>query len=62
MAKKRAECGEKILKLVSKVILILLAPQLVLGEWSEGQEGQLVIRGGWVFDSISELLWRPAIL
>ena len=56
MAKKRAECGEKILKLVSKVILILLAPQLVLGEWSEGQEGQLVIRGGWLFDSISELL------
>jgi len=42
--------------------LILLAPQLVLGEWSEGQEGQLVIRGGWLFDSISELLWRPAIL
>ena len=62
MAKKCAECGEKNLKLVSKVILILLAPQLVLGEWSEGQEGQLVIRGGWLIDSISELLWRPAIL
>ena len=44
----------KALKLVSKVILILLAPQLALGEWSEGQEGQLVIRGGWLFDSISD--------
>ena len=44
----------KALKLVSKVILILLAPQLALGEWSEGQEGQLVIRGGWLFDSVSD--------
>ena len=44
----------KTLKLVSKVILILLASQLALGEWSEGQEGQLVIRGGWLFDSVSD--------
>ena len=50
-------CGDNMnntLKLVSKVSLILLAPQLALGQWSEGQEGQLVIRGGWLFDSVSD--------
>jgi len=45
---------KKNLKLVSKVILILLAPQLALAQWTEGQEGQLVIRGGWLFDSVSD--------
>ena len=44
----------KTLKLVSKMILILLTPQLALGQWSEEQEGQLVIRGGWLFDSVSD--------
>jgi hypothetical protein len=34
----------RVRKLVSKVVLGLLAPQLVLAQWSEGQEGQLVIR------------------
>jgi imidazolonepropionase-like amidohydrolase len=42
------------LKLVSQMSLILLAPQFALGQWSEGQEGQLVIRGGWLFDSVSD--------
>jgi hypothetical protein len=32
---------KRILKLVSKMILVLLAPQFALGQWSEGQEGQL---------------------
>ena len=50
----RGDNMNKTLKLVSKVILILLAPQLALGQWSEGQEGQLVIRGGWLFDSVSD--------
>ena len=42
------------LTLISTAILALLAPQLVLAQWSEGQEGQLVIRGGWLFDSVSD--------
>ena len=50
----RGDNMNKTLKLVSKVILILLAPQLALGQWSEEQEGQLVIRGGWLFDSVSD--------
>ena len=29
-------------------------PQLVFAQWTEGQEGQLVIRGGWLFDSVSD--------
>ena len=37
----------------SAFILCLLAPQLVLAQWTEGQEGQLLIRGGWLFDSVS---------
>ena len=43
-----------LLKLSSAIALVLLAPQLALAQWSEGQEGQLVIRGGWLFDSISD--------
>ena len=42
------------LKLVSQAVLILLAPQLALGQWSDVQEGQLLIRGGWLFDSVSD--------
>jgi imidazolonepropionase-like amidohydrolase len=40
-------------KLTSNIVLLLLAPQLVLAQWTEGQEGQLLIRGGWLFDSVS---------
>jgi imidazolonepropionase-like amidohydrolase len=42
------------LSLVKTLVLLLLAPQLVLAQWAEGQEGQLVIRGGWLFDSVSD--------
>ena len=44
-----------ILKLLSQTTLILLVPQLALGQWYEGQERQyeqLLIRGGWLFDSV----------
>ena len=41
-------------QLAGTIALILLAPQLVLAQWSDGQEGQLVIRGGWLFDSVSD--------
>jgi len=44
----------RILKLASKIVLVLLVPQLALAQWSEEQEGQLVIRGGWLFDSVSD--------
>jgi len=40
--------------LLSNIVLMLLAPQLVIAQWSEGQDGQLVIRGGWLFDSVSD--------
>ncbi len=45
---------KRALTLASKMVLALLVPQLVLAQWAEGQEGQLVIRGGWLFDSVSD--------
>ncbi|HIL82642.1 MAG TPA: amidohydrolase [Pseudomonadales bacterium] len=36
------------------MMLIMLATQLVMAQRTEGQEGQLVIRGGWLFDSVSD--------
>jgi len=45
---------EKVMKLVGYMLLALLAPQAVLAQWSEGQDGQLVIRGGWLFDGVSD--------
>ena len=43
-----------VLKHLSGIVLVLLAPQLALAQWAEGQQGQLVIRGGWLFDSVSD--------
>ena len=37
-----------------KMLLALLVPQLALGQWTDGHEGQLIIRGGWLFDSVSD--------
>ena len=34
--------------------LILLAPVIVAAQWAEPGEGKLIIRGGWLFDGISE--------
>ena len=42
------------LKLFSSMALVLLASQPVLAQWTERQQGQLVIRGGWLFDSVSD--------
>ena len=50
----RGDDMRRVQKLVVRVVLGLLAPQLVLAQWTEGQEGQLVIRGGWLFDSVSD--------
>jgi imidazolonepropionase-like amidohydrolase len=41
-------------ELAGKTVLILLVPQLAAAQWADGQEGLLVIRGGWVFDSVSD--------
>jgi hypothetical protein len=43
-----------LVSLLYKTILVLLAPQFALGQWSETQEGRLVIRGGWLFDGVSD--------
>jgi imidazolonepropionase-like amidohydrolase len=45
---------KRILKLVGCMVLLLLAPHLALAQWTEGQQGRLVIRGGWLFDSVSD--------
>lgn len=45
--------SKKLLKLVYGTTLLLLTPQFALGQWSEAQEGDLVIRGGWLFDGVS---------
>jgi len=42
------------LTLIGTMVLALLAPQSSLAQWTEAQEGQLVIRGGWLFDSVSD--------
>jgi imidazolonepropionase-like amidohydrolase len=42
------------MKLLNKMMLIMFATQLVMAQRTEGQEGQLVIRGGWLFDSVSD--------
>ena len=42
------------MKLFNKMMLIMFATQLVVAQRTEGQEGQLVIRGGWLFDSVSD--------
>ena len=45
---------KKALKLLCMLVLLLLAPQLALAQWTKGQKGQLVIRGGWLFDAVSD--------
>jgi imidazolonepropionase-like amidohydrolase len=42
------------LKLVGSMVLLLLAPHAAPAQWTEGQQGRLVIRGGWLFDSVSD--------
>ena len=36
------------------IILILLPPVLAHAQWSEPQGGELIIRGGWLFDGVSD--------
>ncbi|MCH9695246.1 MAG: amidohydrolase family protein [Gammaproteobacteria bacterium] len=39
---------------VVSIILVSLAPRLALAQWVETLEGQLLVRGGWLFDSVSD--------
>ena len=43
-------------KLLSKIafLTLALAPHGVQAQWSEKPEGQLVLRGGWLFDGVSD--------
>ena len=36
------------------VLLILVAPPVAQTQWSDPEEGHLVVRGGWLFDGISD--------
>ena len=36
------------------ITLIFLAPSMTHAQWSEPQDGVLIIRGGWLFDSVSD--------
>jgi len=45
---------KSVLKLVGWMVPLLLGPQLALAQWAEMHEGQLVIRGGWLFDGVSD--------
>ena len=42
----RGEDMKRFLALFCKIVLVLIAPQFALGQWTDGQEGRLVIRGG----------------
>jgi imidazolonepropionase-like amidohydrolase len=42
------------LTFISYMVLILFVPQLVVAQWADDTEGLLVIRGGWLFDSVSD--------
>jgi imidazolonepropionase-like amidohydrolase len=42
------------LALHAMITLIFLAPSMTHAQWSKPQDGVLVIRGGWLFDSVSD--------
>ena len=46
----------KIIRTARTAVFLIasLAPHLALAQWTEGQQGRLVIRGGWLFDSVSD--------
>jgi len=45
---------KRFLTLLGTIALTALAPHLALAQWTDGQEGLLVIRGGWLFDGIAD--------
>jgi imidazolonepropionase-like amidohydrolase len=38
----------------ASALLILFAPAMTQAQWSDPEEGDLVIRGGWLFDGVSD--------
>lgn len=36
------------------IALAIITPQMALAQWAKATEGQLIIRGGWLFDAISD--------
>lgn len=38
----------------TSILLIFLAPVLTCAQWSDSAEGALIIRGGWLFDGVSD--------
>lgn len=42
------------LALRTSIFLIFLAPVLTCAQWSDPAEGALIIRGGWLFDGVSD--------
>jgi len=38
----------------TSAILIFLTPVMAEAQWSDSEEGDLVIRGGWIFDGVSD--------
>ena len=40
--------------LIAIGVLIVIAPLVALAQWSEPVVGELIIRGGWIFDSVSD--------
>ena len=41
------------MKRIGSIVVLLLASQLACAQWAEGNGEQLVIRGGWLFDGVS---------
>ncbi len=38
----------------ASTVLIFLAPHVARAQWSEPEQGELFIHGGWLFDSVSD--------
>ena len=43
-------------------ILTIIAPVASLAQWAEPDEGELIIRGGWLFDSVSDTRRRNSAI
>jgi imidazolonepropionase-like amidohydrolase len=41
-------------KIAAVVCLFLFVPDLVLAQWTEAADASVIIRGGWLFDSVSD--------
>ena len=44
--------------LIAIGVLIVVVPLVAYAQWSEPESGELIIRGGWIFDSVSDIRRR----